>query len=162
MAFTLIPTRPGAAPIVAPPPLLFLAYLLAAWGLDSLWRWRVEGVPFGARASAAAALALAALLVGGWAVRTLRRAGTPVEPREPTSRLVTSGPFRFTRNPLYLCLTAMMAFFALLVGSPWFALAVPALFATLHFGVVLREEAYLAGLFPGEYADYRGRVRRWL
>jgi protein-S-isoprenylcysteine O-methyltransferase Ste14 len=160
--FTLLPTRPGAAPILAPPALIFLATLLAAWGCDALWRWRLDLLPFGARASVAATLALAAALVGGWAVRTMKGAGTAVEPSEPTSRLVTSGPFRFTRNPLYLCLAALSAFFAFLVDSPWFVAAVPALFATLHFGVVLREEAYLEALFPGEYAEYRGRVRRWL
>lgn len=162
MPFTLIPTRPGAPPILAPPPLLFLLYLLAAWGCDALWPWRLEVVPFAARAVAAGALALCALLLGLWSFAVMRRAGTPVEPWEPTEALVTGGPFRFTRNPLYLALNAMMALFALLVDSPWFLLAVPALFATLHFGVVLREEAYLQGLFPEAYDAYRQRVRRWL
>ena len=160
--FTVFPTREGAPPVLAPPPLIFLAYLMAAWACDFLWRWHLEAVPLATRLWSAGGLCPSAAAVGGWAVLTLSRAGTPVEPWEPTRCLVEKGPFRFSRNPLYLCLTALMVVFALAVGSAWFALAVPALFLTLHYGVVRREEAYLTGLFGDQYDAYRRRVRRWI
>lgn len=153
---------PGAAPIVAPPPLLFFAFLGMAWGGDTLLPLHPEALSGPTRLGFAAVALGVAVAIGGWGIRTLNQAGTPVEPREITVRLVTTGPYRFSRNPLYLALTALQLFFGLLTGSAWFLAAVPCLFAALHFGVVLREEPYLRGLFPGTYEDYCRKVRRWL
>ena len=81
--------------------------------------------------------------------------------RGDVAPIVARGPFGLTRNPLYLALTTMLLVMALLANSGWFYLSVPLLFATLHFGVVLREERYLEGKFGDEYSSYKNRVRRW-
>lgn len=75
---------------------------------------------------------------------------------------MTSGPYRFTRNPIYIGLSAVYLGIAALAGSLWIALMlVPALFI-LQFGVVLREEAYLERRFGDDYRAYRARVPRWI
>ncbi|MGH8504159.1 MAG: methyltransferase family protein [Gammaproteobacteria bacterium] len=111
---------------------------------------------------------LGALLTaaGGWlafsAEEVMRRAGTNVRPDRPTLSIVTDGPFRFTRNPLYLAATALYAGVALLCVSVWPLLLLAPLLAILHWGVVRREERYLEAKFGDAYLAYKARVRRWL
>ena len=149
------------APIIAPPPLLFFAFLGAAWGADTLYPWHLDWVPSGPRVVAGLLLSVVVTSLGAWAIWVMAKAKTPVEPWHPTERIVARGPFGLTRNPLYLALTTMLLVMALLANSGWFYLSVPLLFATLHFGVVLREERYLEGKFGDEYSSYKNRVRRW-
>jgi protein-S-isoprenylcysteine O-methyltransferase Ste14 len=109
----------------------------------------------------------AALLVAGtalavWGRRTFSAAGTTVKPFERTERLVESGPFRFTRNPMYLGLVAMIAGVALLLGTPAPWLAALALALLLHFRFIRNEERALAASLGEPYAAYRRRVRRWI
>ena len=89
-------------------------------------------------------------------------AGENPSPEQPTIAIVAAGPFRFSRNPLYLSLTVLGAGVALLVNSGWgLLLLVPAV-AVTHFLVIAREEHYLEGKFGDEYSAYRERVRRWI
>jgi protein-S-isoprenylcysteine O-methyltransferase Ste14 len=150
------------APILAPPPLLFLVFASAAWGTDTLWWWHLEWVPFRLRAILAAALVLLSACLGGWAIWGMMRAKTPVEPWKPTKTLLFRGPFRFSRNPIYIGMVALFLAAALVVDSGWFYAASPLFACALHFGVVLREEAYLKWKFGQPYEDYRKRVRRWM
>jgi protein-S-isoprenylcysteine O-methyltransferase Ste14 len=76
--------------------------------------------------------------------------------------LLQSGPFRLSRNPLYVGLVALDAGLALLAGSVWALLFVPVGIAALVWGAIRPEERYLAGKFGAEYEAYRARVRRWL
>jgi protein-S-isoprenylcysteine O-methyltransferase Ste14 len=93
---------------------------------------------------------------------TFRRMGTPVNPYAPTTALATSGPYRFTRNPMYLGLVLMTVGFALVMNSMWLVLmAVPVLLLLRNL-VIVREERYLEELFGDEYRAYSKRVRRWL
>ncbi len=149
------------ARIIAPPPLLFFAYLGAAWGADTLYSWNVEWAPVLPRIVAGFLLSAFAASLGAWAIWVMAKAKTPVEPWHPTERIVKRGPFGLTRNPLYLVLTTMLLVMALVVNWGWFYLSVPFLFATLHFGVVMREERYLEGKFGDEYSSPKKRVRRW-
>jgi protein-S-isoprenylcysteine O-methyltransferase Ste14 len=94
--------------------------------------------------------------------RVLSRAHTPVDPRRPTTALVTEGPFRYSRNPIYVALTLLYLGVAFLVNALWILLlAMPAL-VVLHYGVIAREEAYLARKFGTAYHQYTAQVRRWL
>lgn len=92
--------RDDVAKIIAPPPLLFFFYLGIAWAADTLYYWHVEWMPLPVRVSAAIALILFAGTVGTWAILVMKKAKTPVEPWMPTERIITCGPFCFTRNPL--------------------------------------------------------------
>jgi protein-S-isoprenylcysteine O-methyltransferase Ste14 len=111
-------------------------------------------------------LGLAVLLLGARLVRSaeaaMKRAGTDPRPAHPSIAIVTDGPFRWTRNPMYLGTTGLYLGVTLLVNALWpLALLVP-LFLVLHWGVVLREERYLEAKFGEPYQVYCAQVRRWV
>jgi protein-S-isoprenylcysteine O-methyltransferase Ste14 len=97
-----------------------------------------------------------------WGENTLRRAGTNVDPRQPSLVLVTEGPFRFTRNPLYLALVGLYLGITLLLNAFWPWLFLLLLLVITHYGIVRREERYLEAKFGEAYRAYRDRVRRYL
>jgi protein-S-isoprenylcysteine O-methyltransferase Ste14 len=92
----------------------------------------------------------------------MRRAGTNVNPTEPTTILVVEGPFKFTRNPLYLSLTLFYAGVAILMNALWAMLMLPAVLFLVNRGVIEREERYLERKFGEQYTQYKERVRRWI
>lgn len=97
-----------------------------------------------------------------WGAIAMRRAGTNILPINPSTALVAVGPFRITRNPLYVALFVSVACLALIFDTWWgFVLLLPYQLA-MHFGVVLREEAYLLAKFEDRYRDYCRSVRRWV
>lgn len=142
------------------PPLLFGGVL--ASGLLLHW---FQPVPL-LRPLIARLLGLGLLILSGVlarsAERAMKQAGTNIRPDQPTLVIVTNGPFRWTRNPLYLAATGLYVSIALLVNTVWpLALLIPLLFV-LHWGVVRREERYLEAKFGEPYRAYRARVHRWL
>jgi protein-S-isoprenylcysteine O-methyltransferase Ste14 len=92
----------------------------------------------------------------------MRRAGTNVRPDRPTLVIVSDGPFRFTRNPLYLAAIGIYVSITLLVDALWPLVLLGPMLVLLVKGVVVREEQYLAAKFGDEYRNYKTRVRRWL
>src|SRR5215831_4500078 len=94
--------------------------------------------------------------------RALSRAHTPVDPLKPTTALVTEGPFRYSRNPIYVALTLLYVGMALLINALWILLLVVPAVLVLRYGVIAREEAYLTRKFGDAYRQYRTQVRRWL
>lgn len=98
----------------------------------------------------------------GWALVTVARHRTALLPGGETTTVIDRGPFAWSRNPLYLGLLVGSAGVALLAGSLWALVALPVEWALLRWGAVLPEEHYLASKFGDAYADYCGRVRRWL
>jgi protein-S-isoprenylcysteine O-methyltransferase Ste14 len=111
---------------------------------------------------------LGGILTGGgvsllaWALATMRGAGTPPEPWKPTQRIVTRGPFRYTRNPIYVAFTGISLGVAALANAFWPVLLLPAALLAIQRGVIEREERYLERLFGDEYLRYKAHVRRWL
>jgi protein-S-isoprenylcysteine O-methyltransferase Ste14 len=97
-----------------------------------------------------------------WALATFRAAGTAISPNRPASTLVTHGPFRLSRNPMYLALSLLYLGVMLLVNSVWTLLLLPFVIAVLHLTVIRHEERYLAATFGIGYDAYRRRVRRSL
>src|SRR5262249_12467907 len=147
------------AGVLAPPPLLYGAALVAGLALQRLVP--LARLPRRARPLGLALLALGAAF-GVPAFRPMRRAGTPVDPRKPSTALVESGPFRISRNPGYVGMTLVYAGIATLRGAVWPFLLLPAVLAVITRGVIEREERYLERRFGDAYRAYRGRVRRWL
>jgi protein-S-isoprenylcysteine O-methyltransferase Ste14 len=145
--------------ILVHPPLLFLGPLLAGPLLDRLVS--LPDVPRRARRLGAPVL-VAGLATAGWFLQTMRRAGTPVDPREASTALATDGPFRYTRNPGYLGMGLVYAGVSLRYNLRWSLAALPGVLWTVDRGVIRGEEHYLAARFGADYEDYRGRVRRWV
>ena len=101
-------------------------------------------------------------LLGGWALLVMVKRRTPVEPWKDPLHLVTSGPFRWTRNPLYVTLSTLLLALAIMANSAWlgaFAVVLPLLLDRL---VIRREEEILERTFGSDYTTYKDRVRRWL
>jgi protein-S-isoprenylcysteine O-methyltransferase Ste14 len=148
------------AGVVAPPPLIYLAGLGIGFGLEALLpSASLDGavrVPLGV------VLIVAGLGFMGSFLGAFGRARTPVDPRRPTTAIVTGGPYRLTRNPAYLGMALLYSGIAILTGTLWaFASLVPTLLV-IDRGVIAREERYLEAKFGEEYLRYRARVRRWV
>ncbi|MGD0946271.1 MAG: isoprenylcysteine carboxylmethyltransferase family protein [Candidatus Binatia bacterium] len=109
-----------------------------------------------------AALLLASIALARSAQGTMKRAGTNVRPDQPSLHLVTDGPFRYRRNPLYLSTLGLYGGVTLLVDALWPVVLLIPLVAVLRWGVIAREERYLEHKFGDEYRAYKARVRRWL
>jgi protein-S-isoprenylcysteine O-methyltransferase Ste14 len=151
--------RAATAGVIAPPPLIYGVPLLAGLLLDRWMPWRI----LAERTTLPAALLLVLLgFIALPAVLAFRRARTHPEPWKPTKALVTVGPYRYSRNPMYLGFTLCYAGLAIWQNSVWPLIALPAVLMVVQVGVIQREERYLAGLFGDAYLAYRARVRRWL
>jgi len=151
------PTDPRKFPF---PPGIPIVGLLLSWGLGRIWpitiswsawsRWlglTLFILPFG--------LAI-------WGSRTFGRHGTVVKPTGDTTQVVTSGPFQYTRNPMYLSLVVIYLGGMLLFRLPWALVFLVPLIMALHFGITLPEEKYLESKFGENYLAYKRQVRRWL
>ena len=156
-----MPTVRDNPGVIAPPPLLFAGVLAASLLIDVQVTRMPTGLPGAVRVVVAVAdLAGAAALLAG-ALAGLRRAGTNVEPWLPSTALVTTGVYRFTRNPIYLAMTLLYLAVALAADSLLALLSLVPLLGVVHYGVIAREERYLDAKFGESYRDYRAAVRRW-
>ena len=109
-------------------------------------------------------LGLAALgsILGVLALIEFRRARTTTDLKKPTQKFVTSGIYRYTRNPIYLGFVFMLIGLPLDMGIYWGIILVWPLITFMNNLIIKHEEAYLEKKFKGEFTDYRTRVRRWL
>ncbi|MDQ7829777.1 MAG: methyltransferase [Armatimonadota bacterium] len=142
------------------PPLLFAGAFLLGLVVE-----RVRPTPLGPlplRLLLGALLVAASAALAGAALREFRRAGTPVEVWRPATTLVTTGPYRRSRNPLYLALTLLYLGLGIAVGSLWVLLLLLPVLVILTEGVVKREEAYLERTFGEAYRRYRAATPRWI
>lgn len=146
--------------VEVPPPLFYLAGFLAGVALELVFpigRPPVVVTVLGAVVAGTLWLAL-----DGAAMLFFRRAGTSMLVTNPTTALVTSGPYRFTRNPMYVGMAFLYIAIALALGVVWALIVLPAVLATVDRLVIAREEPYLESRFGERYLDYKRRVRRWL
>ena len=142
------------------PPLIYLASIVL--GLLLHWVFPVGLAPrvLGRFVGAASILGAVALFIA--AVRTFRVAGTPVPGNRPTTTVVRHGPYRYSRNPIYLAFSLLQLGIALWVSSFWVVAALAGAVALMSLVVIPREERYLQARFPSEYLPYRASVRRWI
>ncbi len=103
-----------------------------------------------------------ALALVAWAIVTMTRAGSNVPTNRPTTTIVESGPYRFTRNPIYLGMFLGLIGLAIAFDTLWLPMMLVPFAIVIRYGVVAREEAYLERKFGADYRGYRSRVRRWL
>jgi protein-S-isoprenylcysteine O-methyltransferase Ste14 len=146
--------------VIAPPPLIYAVALILSLFLNN--RVPLPLIPGRTKTL------LGTLLIGGsgttglLALREMRKVGTNVNPAQPTTALVTSGPYRFTRNPLYLTMMLVYMGVGVLFDSLWTLLLLPFVLLLMNRGVIEREEAYLEQKFGAQYRAYKANVRRWL
>jgi protein-S-isoprenylcysteine O-methyltransferase Ste14 len=146
--------------LVRPPIALLLAFV---GGLAIDWLYPLRFVPADIPGRwVGAAVFAAGLALAFWAIATFRDAGTRVETYKATSAIVETGPYRFTRNPIYVAMFVGLIGLAIGFNSLWILAALVPFFLIIRFGVVAREEAYLERKFGGAYLAYKTRVRRWL
>ncbi len=142
------------------PPVYFLvALLLMALLHQVLPLARIVFAPY--RYAGIAVMALAILLIL-WAAVLFRRARTGIVPFSPATALVLSGPYRFTRNPMYLGMAGVLVGAGILMGSLSPFAVIPAFMALIADRFIAPEEAMLERAFGRAYLDYKSRVRRWL
>ena len=161
MPNTIEPAAADHPGVIVMPPLLYLGVFLVAL----LAQWLAPMPIFATTAIAVAlglSLAVVAIAVARWGRRTMTAAGTNVRPTRPATTIVTTGPFRFSRNPLYVSLTLLYLGLTTAVNTWWGLVLLVPLLATMHFGVVLREERYLERKFGDSYREYRASVRRYV
>ncbi len=153
-----------AAAVRVFPPAVPLAAVLLGVGLNFLWpidtgfalpgfvRWGIGGLfiagPF--------------LGLGAWSVITMRRTGQSENPWKPTSEIVQKGPYRVTRNPMYLQMVLICIGLAVVLANLWILILTPVCGWVLQKFAILPEEAYLEAKFGDTYRAYQSRVRRWL
>ncbi len=146
--------------VIAPPPLVFLGYLVGALILNF-----IVPIPtswsFVFRVIGGLADIMGILLVSS-AFSQMIKAHTTPDINHPTTALVTTGPYRFTRNPIYLGFFLIYLGFTLLAGTLWGILLSPFLIWTVTQGIIQIEEGYLKHKFEEEYTSYFSRVRRWI
>lgn len=145
--------------VIAPPPLIYGVPLLAGLLLNHYHPW--PALPAEAARIAGPVCVLLGL-VGLPALIAFVRAGTHPEPWKPATALVLTGPYRFTRNPMYLGFALLYLGTSLWVNTVWPLLALPLVLLVMHFGVIRREEDYLERRFGEPYRTYRAQVRRWI
>lgn len=148
--------------VIAPPPLIYLGFLLSGTLVGMAVGEPSLGLTPEARRTLATGLVILGLAISVAAIRAFRRVGTAVQPWKPSTALADTGPYGFSRNPIYLAFAIAYLGLAIGIDSP-FALffLLPCLIVVDRF-VIAREETYLTSRLGEPYVDYRRKVRRWL
>ena len=142
------------------PPVVYLGSI--ALGLMAHYAWPTRFVPPSVNAALGAMLTLLAVGLFVAAVRTFRAADTPIPGNRPTTAIVRTGPYRFSRNPIYLSFSLFQLGLSIWVNSLGLLIALIPAVVLMTLVVIPREERYLEARFPSEYSSYRAAVRRWL
>lgn len=142
------------------PPLVYLGAIALGLLLHGVWPLQLMPGAVSTPLGVTTVLIAVALFVS--AVRTLRAAGTPVPGDRPTTAIVRAGPYRYSRNPIYLAFSVLQLGVAFWANSLWLLIALIPAVALMSFLVIPREERYLESRFPSDYLPYKAAVRRWL
>jgi protein-S-isoprenylcysteine O-methyltransferase Ste14 len=144
-----------------PPPIWMFAMLLAAYAMQRGFAW--AAIVYFSSLPLATLLIAAGIFLAAWGRSTFAAAGTEIIPASATNKkFVTSGPFRFTRNPMYLGVSTLTLGIAFYAGTaPFFAIPI-LIFLLCNFVFIPFEEAKMQRQFSNQYTDYLRRVRRWI
>jgi protein-S-isoprenylcysteine O-methyltransferase Ste14 len=160
MADSPVPDTAYHAGVRVPPPVIYGV----VFGLGFLLQKYISLVALPRSVSRVLSLPcmIIALTIAAWSfVRFWRASTSPLHIR-PTTAIVTTGPYRFTRNPMYLSLALLYAGLALWFAVTWALVLLPMAIAVIRYYVIAGEERYLERKFGQEYLDYKARVRRWI
>ena len=149
----------GPLPGLLRPPMIFLAAILLGMTLNWFWpisfglsKFRLLG----------AVLMTGAVLVFVPSLRAFRRAGTPVRGSQRSTAVVRSGPYRFSRNPIYVSFVLLVLGLSFSLDNSWLLITLLPAISIISFVVIPREERFLERIFPEPYSEYKATVRRWL
>jgi protein-S-isoprenylcysteine O-methyltransferase Ste14 len=142
------------------PPLIYLVSIAAGLAIHLAWPLRLVPPRLSAPLGATAITVAIALFLG--AVRSFRVAGTPVPGNRPTTSVVRTGPYRYSRNPIYLSFSLLQLGIAFWINGIWLLVMLIPAVLLMSLVVIPREEAFLEARFPSAYLPYKGSVRRWL
>ena len=151
---------PDSAYVIAPAPVIYATGI--ATGVVIEYFVPSSLLPFPIGVWVAVGLIAVAVGIVVPAYQVLARAQTAFDARKPTTKVVITGPFRFSRNPTYLALSLLHIGISFALGSSWLLLTVVPAVAVTQWGVIGREERYLETKFGDEYRRYASMVRRWL
>jgi protein-S-isoprenylcysteine O-methyltransferase Ste14 len=146
--------------VFVPPPLIYFVFFIIGMLLQLVCSVRILS-PSADRAIGVICI-MSGLTLIAWSVQTFWRSKTSVIPVRPSSAIVTGGPFRFTRNPMYIALTLLYLGTAFWLNTLWPIVLLPVLLFLVQSYVIAREERYLERKFGKEYLQYKSRVRKWL
>jgi protein-S-isoprenylcysteine O-methyltransferase Ste14 len=143
------------------PPIAWALAFVAGLGID--WLYPLQFVPASVSGPwVGGAIFAIGFALAIWAIITIRKAGTRLEINKPTTTIVANGPYRFTRNPIYIGMFLGQIGLAIGFDSLWILAALVLFYLVIRYGVIAREEAYLERKFGNVYLGYKSRVRRWL
>jgi protein-S-isoprenylcysteine O-methyltransferase Ste14 len=152
--------RTDTAGLPLPPPFIVLGFLIAGSILSAIFP--IDLLPSALRLILGVALVAIGFFIASRAFQAMIRARTPIDPFEPTSAIVSDGPYRFSRNPIYLALALAYLGITLALNAVWAIVLWPIMLIVLTQVVIVREEKYLTGKFGEEYTRYKSKVRRWI
>lgn len=143
-----------------PPPFVFLFAIL--FGVATKMIWRLSIVPDNLAIPSGSVFVVAAFSLAFVGFRELKRHETTPRPDQAASTIVKSGPYRFTRNPLYVALSLLQLGIGLLTNNLWIVLMLVPVWIVMTTQVIAREESYLTRAFGDDYTTYKASVRRWI
>jgi len=142
------------------PPILLLLLIIA--GLIGRWLVPAAFLPAGIGSALGAPVVVIAFAIFAWAIMTMRQGGASIPTHTPTDAIVASGPFRFSRNPIYLSMVLLLTGIGVWSNSLWFVAAAAVDAVLLNRYVIKPEERYLEQKFGEVYLKFRRSVRRWI
>jgi len=147
--------------VILLPPIIYLVPLFV--GIALRFFWHIPLLPDNSvSVPSGLVLAFMGVFLMVTAVSTFKKFGEEPDPRESTYNIVMDGPFKYSRNPMYLAFTIIYVGVTIAINTWWPFIFLPFVLTTMHFGVILREEAYLEKKFGKDYVEYKKSVRRWL
>ena len=146
--------------VITLPPFIFIAFLGVGVILHNIFPLHFIQGPI--RNIVGAIFLAYSVLVASLAIFQMRRAGTNIDVRKPSTTVVTDGIYRFTRNPMYLSMALLLISISVLISNIWILVLTPVFIIVMQRGVIEREERYLEGKFGTEYTSYKKRTRRWI
>ena len=154
--------KPDRAGIRIPPPVIPLVFILLGWLLNKMMPLPMNSMNPYIEWIGWAVIVPSIVLLGVWPVSIFRKHGESENPFKPTHKVLTSGPYRFTRNPMYLMMVLICIGAGFLQNNLWQLILAPLVAGLLFWFAIRHEERYLEAKFGEAYLEYKQQVRRWI